>query len=80
MCERDMTEMEVDSLKKIQEILAAALGIDENETTGDGLITLERVACLGCCSLAPAMMINERVYGGLTPDRVVEIVEEYRKD
>jgi NADH-quinone oxidoreductase subunit E len=61
-------------------VIKDELGIKEKETTSDGLFTLERVACLGCCSLAPAMMINERVYGSLTPDKIVKIIESYRKE
>ena len=38
-------------------------------TTEDGVFTLSVVSCLGCCSLAPVMMIGERTYGALTPDK-----------
>jgi NADH-quinone oxidoreductase subunit E len=64
---------------KITDILREYLGIQENQTTGDGLFTLERVACIGCCSLAPAVMINEQVFGSLTSDRIVQIIDDYRK-
>lgn len=55
------------------------LGIEENETTTDGLFTLESVRCLGCCSLAPAMMIDDEMYGRLTRDTVDEILSSYRE-
>jgi len=55
------------------------LGIEENETTTDGLFTLESVRCLGCCSLAPAMMIDDETYGRLTRDTVDEILSSYRE-
>lgn len=55
------------------------LGIEENETTMDGLFTLESVRCLGCCSLAPAMMIDDEMYGRLTRDTVDEILSSYRE-
>ncbi len=50
------------------------------ETTEDGLFTLENVACLGCCSLSPAMMINGSVYGTLTPDSARKIVAGLRQE
>ena len=64
---------------KITDILRQSLGIQEHETTGDGLFTLERVACIGCCSLAPAVMIDDQVYGSLTLDRILRIIKDYRK-
>ena len=45
------------------------------ETTSDGLFTLQNVACLGCCSLAPVMMINGETYGSLTPDKTRQILQ-----
>jgi NADH-quinone oxidoreductase subunit E len=52
---------------------------DENPTTEDRLFTVQNVACLGCCALAPAMMVNGKVYGKLNVDRMIEVVESYRK-
>jgi len=52
---------------------------DENPTTEDRLFTVQPVACLGCCALAPAMMVNGKVYGTLNVDRMIEVVETYRK-
>ncbi len=57
---------------------AKQLGIQPGETTQDGLFTLESARCIGCCGLAPAMMINEEVYGRLTPGSVTEIIAKYR--
>jgi len=45
------------------------LGIGEDETTPDGLLTLQTVACMGACSLAPVMVINDRTYGRMTPEK-----------
>ncbi|RLC49163.1 MAG: NADH-quinone oxidoreductase subunit NuoE [Candidatus Cloacimonadota bacterium] len=53
------------------------LGVKEGETTKDGKFTVEIVACLGCCSLAPVIMINEKTYGRLTPDKIKKILAEY---
>ena len=55
------------------------LGIDDGQTTADGLFSLKCVACLGCCSLSPVMMINEDTYGSLTPDKTKKILKELRE-
>ncbi|HQG51661.1 MAG TPA: NAD(P)H-dependent oxidoreductase subunit E [Syntrophorhabdaceae bacterium] len=49
---------------------------DEKDTTDDMLFTLETVNCLGACGLAPAMVVNEEVYGQLTPERANEIIDD----
>ena len=49
------------------------VGIKEGETTSDLEYTLETVACIGCCALAPCLRINSRVYGELTPEKVGEL-------
>lgn len=58
--------------------LESHLGVKEGDTTEDGLFTLQYVACLGCCSLAPVMMVGEDVHGKLTPEKAVKVVESYR--
>jgi NADH-quinone oxidoreductase subunit E len=55
------------------------LGIDLNETTKDGLFTLELSSCLGVCGVAPAMTINEEVFGNLDSQKIKEIIEEKRR-
>ena len=52
---------------------------DENPTTQDRVFTVQNVACLGCCALAPAVMINGKVYGKQTFDSLKEVIETYRK-
>lgn len=51
---------------------------DLDDTTDDGKFTLMEVACLGCCSLAPVMMIDEQTHGKLTPDGVGKILDSYK--
>jgi NADH-quinone oxidoreductase subunit E len=51
---------------------------DENPTTGDRLFTVQNVACLGCCALAPAVMVNGKVYGKLDIDKLKAVIETYR--
>jgi NADH-quinone oxidoreductase subunit E len=55
------------------------LEIKTGETTSDGLFTLELSECLGQCQEAPSMMINKEVFNNLTPERIREIISEYRK-
>jgi NADH-quinone oxidoreductase subunit E len=54
------------------------LGIEVGETSRDGLFSLETVACLGCCSIAPAMMVNGKFFGRLDKKRVEELMEKWR--
>lgn len=54
------------------------LGIRNGENTEDMFFTLEDVACLGACGMAPVMMINDRTYGKLTPDKAVAAVKDFR--
>lgn len=55
------------------------LGIKEGETTKDGLFTLEGTSCLGVCGVAPAMMINDEVYGNLDEEKIGKILEQIRE-
>ncbi len=69
----------VNGAERIAEAVQEELGIGDNETTADGLFSLSLVSCLGCCSLAPVMMINEDTYGSLTPDKVKKILREIKE-
>lgn len=73
------TACHVNGADTIGKAITEELGIGDGETTGDGLFTLEYVACLGCCSLSPAMMINGETFGSLTPDKIRDILTEYRR-
>ncbi len=73
------TACHVNGAKDLLKTLQAELGISVGETTEDGLFSLQSVACLGCCSLAPVVMINEDTYGSLTSDKVRKIIREYKK-
>ncbi|MBN1969462.1 MAG: NADH-quinone oxidoreductase subunit NuoE [Candidatus Delongbacteria bacterium] len=73
------TACHVQNAKKITETLMMELKVKDGETTDDRLFTLESVACLGCCSLAPVMMIGEETYGKLTGDKAVKIIRDIRK-
>ncbi len=54
------------------------LGIGLNETTSDGLFSIENTRCLGVCALAPVVTINEEVFGNVTADQVPEILRKVR--
>lgn len=58
--------------------LRTRLGIEMGGTTTDGLFTMLPVCCIGYCDFAPAMMVNEKVYGSLTPGKIDELLENYR--
>ena len=73
------TACHVNSARMIDQVVEEVLGIQMDETTDDGLFTLQSVACLGCCSLSPVMMINQETHGRLTPKVVRNILKGYRK-
>lgn len=55
------------------------LDVDYGETTADGRFTLEAVYCLGNCAAGPSMMVDDRLYGRVTPERFDAVLEEWRK-
>ncbi len=73
------TACHVNGSERITAAISEYLGIGNGETTADGLFTLENVACLGCCSLAPVIMINGEAYGNLTPDSAVAVLKGIRE-
>lgn len=73
------TACHVNGADGIEKAICGELGIKDGETTSDGLFSLKTVACLGCCSLSPVMMINEDTYGSLTPDKAVSILREIKE-
>jgi len=73
------TACHVNGSKQVEEAVIDYLEITEGETTADGLFTLNNVACLGCCSLSPVMMINDDTYGQLTKDKVTHILAELKE-
>lgn len=72
------TACHVQNAKEITESLEEGLRIRDGETTGDRLFTLESVACLGCCSLAPVMMVGDQTYGKLTGNEAIKIIKNIR--
>ncbi len=72
------TACHVRGAKKILDALKEALGVAPGKTTEDLQFTLETVACIGACGLAPVMMIDHDTHGRLTPNIVPEILDKYR--
>ena len=76
----DGTACHVNKSDKILGNLEEHLGIDVDETTSDGLVTLQIVACMGACSLAPVVVISDQTYGRMTPERAREAVQRLREE
>ncbi len=66
--------------RSILRLMKRELDLDEGETSPDYQFTLETVACLGACFLAPTMMVNRSYFGKLSPPKVNTIVAQYGKD
>ena len=64
--------------KKVLGAVRSALGIDDGETTEDMKFSLETVACLGTCFLAPVIMVNNDYFGSMTPGRIRNVLDKYK--
>jgi NADH-quinone oxidoreductase subunit E len=74
------TACHVNGAKSVLSVLQDELGITVGETTDDSEYTLLSVACLGCCSLAPVMMINDETFGNLTVDKIRKTLKKIKSD
>ena len=70
----------MDGYESLKNYLCKKLDIDVGETTADGLFTLLPVCCIGYCDQSPAMLINRKVYGHLTPQKIDAILEQLRAE
>ena len=76
----DGTACHVRKSQPIYNAIVENLGLKgKQKTSADGLFTLETVACLGACGLAPVVTINDEVHAKMTPERIVELLNELRK-
>ncbi len=66
--------------KRIMGEIERELNITHGETTEDGLFSLERVVCMGCCALAPVIVENDKVYGTCTPVKVREVINKSKAE
>ena len=74
------TACHVVGAEMIGQVISDELNAAPDETTEDGIFTYMVVACLGCCSLAPAMMIDDQTYGRLTPQTTRKQIRQYRRN
>lgn len=65
----------VDVVRELEDKLRIGMG----ETTPDHVFTLEYSSCLGCCDKSPALRIGKELYGNLTPEKIAELIEQYRR-
>lgn len=72
------TACHVNGSAAIEEAIRDELGVEEGEITPDGLFTYNNVACLGCCSLSPVMMIGDDTFGTLTPEKAKTVLRQIR--
>lgn len=75
----DSPPCHIEGSKAVREAVARELGISEGDTTQDGNFTFEIVSCMGLCGVAPAMMVNDDVYGNLKPEMIPGILGKYRE-
>ncbi len=74
----DSPPCHIEGSKSIRDAISKELGISEGETTEDGVFTFEIVQCMGLCGVAPAIMVNDDVYGNLKPEMIPGIIGKYR--
>jgi NADH:ubiquinone oxidoreductase subunit E len=73
------TACHVSGAVELSQAVEKHLGVPNGETTPDRMFSIETVSCLGCCSLAPAMMINAATFGNLSPSAAVKVVKKFQK-
>ena len=73
------TACHVSGAVELSQAVEKHLGIPNGETTPDRLFSIETVSCLGCCSLAPVLMINHSTFGNLSPSAAVKVVKKFQK-
>ncbi len=75
----DSPPCHIEGGKKVRDAIAKELGVSQGETTEDGSFTFEIVSCMGLCGVAPAVMVNDDVYGNLTPEMIPGILGKYKE-
>jgi NADH-quinone oxidoreductase subunit E len=70
----------MDGYESLKDYICKKLAIEVGGTTADGLFTMLPVCCIGYCDLSPAMLINRKVYGRLTPQKIDEILEKLKSE
>lgn len=75
----DSPPCHIEGSRKIREAVTAELGVAPGETTEDSNFTFEVVSCMGLCGVAPAIMVNDDVYGNLKPEMIAGILGKYKE-
>ncbi|MEN8781540.1 MAG: NADH-quinone oxidoreductase subunit NuoE [Desulfobacterales bacterium] len=70
----------MDGYESIRDYMCRKLAVELGDTTADGLFTLLPVCCIGYCDRSPAMLINRKVYGFLTPEKIDSILEKLKDE
>ena len=75
------TACHVKNAGNLAQSVSRELGLEKDEgTSADGTFTLKKVRCLGCCSMAPVVKINDDIHGGMTQVKTGKLLHHYRKD
>lgn len=74
------TACHVNGSSVIEETIKDTLGVEEGDISENGLFTYTNVACIGCCSLAPVMMIGDKTYGRLTKEKTIKILKDIEQE
>lgn len=74
------TACHVKGSAKLLEILSKELDVKPGQTTRDGMFSIEVVACIGACGLAPVISVNGEFHAGVTPEKAIEILNRYREE
>jgi NADH-quinone oxidoreductase subunit E len=64
--------------KELLNYISGKLGIKEGETTKDDMFSLERVACLGCCGMAPVIVVDNDFYGNCSYQKIDDFLKKYK--
>ncbi len=73
------TACHVKGSNPLLDVLKSNLKIEPGDTTSDGNVSLERVACLGCCALAPVMVLDDEIHGKMTQDSTSEMLSSLKE-
>ncbi len=73
------TACHVSGAVELSQAVEKHLGVPNGETTADRMFSIETVSCVGCCSLAPVMMIGSATFGNLSPSAAVKVVKKFQK-
>jgi NADH:ubiquinone oxidoreductase subunit E len=65
--------------REVIEAIQAHLGIEVGETTEDKQFTLLTTSCIGICSVGPVFLVDDDLYGNMTPERIPAVLEKYRR-